>query len=680
MTRDEAKDHIRKNPGVYLQPDGKKKGYICPVCDSGSGEHGTGMTTKDGIHFTCWSCGDIKNNDIIDIIAIENKITDTKDKFDMAYKIYGFNFNAESSQKSTSEPRAVKKGVEGTQTPSANKNALKDESGDQKKVDYTEYLINAVNNLESKKEGQDYLIGRGLSMATVKKFNLGYDPEWIHPNSDKMYPTKRIIIPATIHSYTARAIDPKTDVKYKALKAGASSIYNLKALSQEQPVFIVEGEFDALSIAEVGGQAVALGTTTNVKHLVAILKAEPPITKSLILALDNDDPGRKAANDLSGALKEIGVKHIIFNVSGKYKDANEALCKDKPLFLKAFQEAIKKAEEQPEEEVELFDFTKNTVTAYFEHDIIIDLEKFKKNGDRKTGFKNLDEQAGGLYPGLYVLGAISSLGKTTFIHQMADNLAEAGEHVLFFSLEQNTLEMVTKSISRIMAKKDIISAMSAIELRKRGFSKEALEAAEEYNKIGDRISVIPCNFDTNVNFVINYTEAYMRKYKVDPIVVVDYLQIIPPTDPRQGEMEKVDHIVRGLKKLQSDHNLVTLVISSVNRSNYLYPIDFESFKHSGGIEYTADVVWGIQLQALNMPLFMQEKKIKEKREAIKKAKSENPRKIELVCLKNRYGISTYSCGFNYNPAYDLFEPNNRYWKELEEYGTGNGDSKQGNRL
>ena len=87
----------------------------------------------------------------------------------------------------------------------------------------------------------------------------------------------------------------------------------------------------------------------------------------------------------------------------------------------------------------------------------------------------------------------------------------------------------------------------------------------------------------------------------------------------------------------------------------MQPIDFESLKESGGIEYTADVVWGLQLQCLNEELFTQDKKIKEKRARIKQAKAENPRKIELVCLKNRYGIANYSCYFEYYPAADLFK-------------------------
>ena len=48
----------------------------------------------------------------------------------------------------------------------------------------------------------------------------------------------------------------------------------------------------------------------------------------------------------------------------------------------------------------------------------------------------------------------------------------------------------------------------------------------------------------------------------------------------------------------------------------MQPIDFESLKESGGIEYNADVVWGLQLQCLNDTLFDSSAKTKEKREEL----------------------------------------------------------------
>lgn len=105
-------------------------------------------------------------------------------------------------------------------------------------------------------------------------------------------------------------------------------------------------------------------------------------------------------------------------------------------------------------------------------------------------------------------------------------------------------------------------------------------------------------------------------------------------------------------------DLTVFVISSVNRANYLTPIDFESLKESGSIEFTADVIWGLQLQCLNSEIFEKQNNIKERREKVREAKAASPRKIELLCLKNRYGIANYSAYFDYYPANDYFTPCN----------------------
>ena len=96
----------------------------------------------------------------------------------------------------------------------------------------------------------------------------------------------------------------------------------------------------------------------------------------------------------------------------------------------------------------------------------------------------------------------------------------------------------------------------------------------------------------------------------------------------------------------------------MNRANYLTPIAFESLKESGGIEFTCDVIWGLQLACLDEPLFESATKITEKRKRVNAAKCETPRKVKLCCLKNRYGIATFECYFDYFPANDYFRPAN----------------------
>lgn len=86
MNRNQLKEQLKTRAKDYLKPDRSKKGYICPICSSGTGKHGTGITTKDGVHFTCWR-GCFTSADIIDIIGLEYNISDYNDKLLKAAQI-----------------------------------------------------------------------------------------------------------------------------------------------------------------------------------------------------------------------------------------------------------------------------------------------------------------------------------------------------------------------------------------------------------------------------------------------------------------------------------------------------------------------------------------------------------------------------------------------------------------
>lgn len=294
--------------------------------------------------------------------------------------------------------------------------------------------------------------------------------------------------------------------------------------------------------------------------------------------------------------------------------------------------------------------------TYFGSQFAVDAENFQAGGRLKSGYPNLDLITN-LYPGLYVIGAISSLGKTTFVHQMCDQIAESGSSVLFISLEQSALELASKTISRTIAKMDAEHGLTSLQIRRCSMSDPRIQAAmDKCMGYAGRITVAECSFQATIHNISAQVRNYINKYNTKPVVVIDYLQVIQ-ADPESHMTARdlVDFHVRVLKKLQSDYQLTMIVVSSLNRQNYMTTIDFESFKESGGIEYTADVLWGLQLQCIHEEIFSKQNKINEKRQRIVEAKRANPRKIELVCLKNRFGVSSYTCHFDYYPNYDLFE-------------------------
>lgn len=290
-----------------------------------------------------------------------------------------------------------------------------------------------------------------------------------------------------------------------------------------------------------------------------------------------------------------------------------------------------------------------------------DLTRFQKYPEIFSGFENFDKAQGGLTSGMYVLGATPGLGKTTFLVQMSDNIAKAGNFVLYFSLEQSRLELTTKSLSRLTALSDTKNAVSAINIRRGHYvssTQEELvkEAVENYKLFSRNIAIVELGLDTTIATITDTVKSFMEYSGLRPVVMVDYLQIVKPDKEKLPTKEAVELVVGAFKKLQVSNNLVLFVISSFNRQNYLTPVDFESFKETGALEYTCDVLLGLQPQVLTDELFNSDKKIKEKREAIDKAISAIPRKVMLKNLKNRFGRKGYSCGFVYDPRFDLFVP------------------------
>ena len=297
------------------------------------------------------------------------------------------------------------------------------------------------------------------------------------------------------------------------------------------------------------------------------------------------------------------------------------------------------------------------MAAYYERQLAKDVADFRDSGKLLSGYPNIDAITK-LYPGLYVIGAVPSLGKTTFIHQMGEQIAESGTHVLFFSFEQSVLELASKSIARSVARENTGIKMSSLEIRKSDLANPAIVSAlDRCRAYSERITVIECSFRATIDDITGIVKGYINQNKVKPVVIIDYLQVIQPMPrSRMTTKDLTDYHVQRLKGLQADCRITMIVISSFNRLNYINTADFESFKESGGIEYTADVVWALQLQCITGEDFCKLSTVTKKREKYKEAKSEIPRKIELVCLKNRFGASSYSCLFDYYPDQDWFRP------------------------
>lgn len=671
MNREEAREYIISNAKSILTPDKSGKGFVCPICGSGDGAKGTGITTKDGIHFTCWA-GCFKHSDIIDIIGQRDGLTEYREKLEAACREMGVTLEGgASSYRRTTAQEDFSEAGENQNPHKTERNTHSDihtraytqaQPSTPEEADYTAYFQQCHSRLSE----TDYPQKRGLSSATLERFNIGFDPAWKHPKvvaQGKNPPaTPRLIIPTSSASYLARdtrAEIPEPQRQYSKSKVGKVHIFNLEALEDaERPCFVVEGEIDALSIIEVGGNALALGSTSNADTLLRALEGRT-LKQPLIIALDNDEAGEKAAKRLCDGLEKQGLIFYRRNPCEGFKDANEALQKE-PDSLRAAVEAAKDAGEEEKK-------------AYLQTSSAANLQSFidgiAASVDTpciSTGFPAFDLMLdGGLYEGLYIMGAISSLGKTSLALQICDQIAAAGTDVLIFSLEMARAELMAKSISRhtfILSHEKYPSpkdADKANRIAKTGrgitdgkryinYSKEERElinsAVKAYSEYAGHIFISEGVGDIGVDQIRETIERHIRITGRKPLILCDYLQILAPYSDRATDKQNTDKAVLELKRISRDFKTTVIAISSLNRMSYKDAISMEAFKESGAIEYSADCLIGLQLKGAGKKDFNATDE-----------KKKDPRTIELIILKNRNAAVGDGATLEYYPRFNFFE-------------------------
>ena len=313
-------------------------------CVSGTHEDKNPSMSYDSSRYKvhCFSCN--ADYDIFDLYAIKNNLTpNSKEVFEGVYNWLGI---------LTDKPKNNNSSLKGNDITFS---SISDEAMDSG-TDYRQFFIEAQKNIADA-DCTEYLKKRGISQEIAKKYGLGYVKDWQSPKAleeNKNPPkTRRVIIPTSDFSYATRDIGEKEN-NYSKIKEGEINIFNAKALKEESPCFVTEGEFDALSFLELGYNAVSLGSASNTRSFLKRIK-ELSNSCSLIIVLDADKSGKKASDQLVAGLQELNISFIAPKINeierdkekpvyksefyGDYKDANDFLVKDKV----GFENEIKKA-------------------------------------------------------------------------------------------------------------------------------------------------------------------------------------------------------------------------------------------------------------------------------------------------------------------------------------------------
>ncbi len=631
MNREQAADFVKDQLEAYLKRKGIDTGEPFTCLNPDHQDIDPSMIYDQALRKVhCFVCK--ANYDIFDLIGIDYHLTEPTEISKKAYELYRIKL-----QKMEMERPGGK--------------YLDARAGEPPK-DYTDYIKEAHARVGE----TDYFQKRGLSQATIERFSLGYEPAFTTRDNTGLRTWRAGIIPTGKFTYTVRNMDPHALKTERIRKRGGSSpIFNPQALQSGKPVFIVEGEMDALSLIEVGAEAAALASPANTEAFIEHIKKYPP-NGGLILSLDNDPTGQDTTIKLAQELKALDIPFSQVNISEPYNDPNEALTEDREAFAGMVQEALNALGSQEEEQQEMgWEEYQRTSAACYLQDFMGRAAGGVNTGFVPTGFERLDMVLdGGLYEGLYLLEATSSSGKTALALQIADQAAKSGSDVLVFSLAASRAELIARCLSRLTfmgSQAQPGRALTARDMTTRSFAgykpdEQELAAAsiEAYGQYAHRIYFNEGREDWGVEQIKATVARHKRLTGNSPLVVVDCLQLLAPYDPRASHQSNLDKAVLELKRMSRDYQMPVMVISSLERQNP-GPSVMAGLQGSGAIAIVPDVI--VALQTRETP----------DQDGLDGNATSMPgvgRSVELWILKNRWGAAGQSIEYDYYPSFNCF--------------------------
>lgn len=460
-----------------------------------------------------------------------------------------------------------------------------------------------------------YFTGRGLSDETVRRFGL------VVENGYAVLP---VFVEGVCRSVCRRAIDPAVEPRYQNSR-GAMQLWNSAAMERAagKELFVTEGIFDALSLEELGFPAVALCGAANTGKLVQKIDEYVPVAwpERVILAGDADAAGQGMNEKLREQLTARGIACAVLALPDGCKDVNEALVQNRDALQAACEAAI--APQTVQEQLTL------------EDEFLSYLGRRGGAAVMSTGIAGLDKALdGGLHAGLTVLGAVSSMGKTSLMLQMADTLAAAGRNVLFITIEMSRMELIAKSAVRGTRER----ARSLLDGKLPEEKVRGLISAYR-QKTGGRVELWEPDAPLTPAFLDEKVSAFCAQHE-SPVLFLDYLQLVAPARTGMTEKQTADAAVAMLKQLARRYDMPVMAASSLNREAYR-PGSAEpglsAFKESGSVEYSADLLLVLKYRT----------------DADRENKTA-PRHLALTILKNRFGATGESIPLDYEPEKELF--------------------------
>jgi replicative DNA helicase len=245
------------------------------------------------------------------------------------------------------------------------------------------------------------------------------------------------------------------------------------------------------------------------------------------------------------------------------------------------------------------------------------LSEAAKRGEAITGmpsgFVELDRRMSGLHPGdLYIVAARPGMGKTSFVLNMAVNIAQPrrivqdgneferpGYGVAFFSLEMPREQLA----SRLLASEGRVDVSKIRSGQIKG---------EDWHKLTEAAAMLgrtPLWLDDTPAISLLDLRAKLRRLQAEVsrdlgdgpraeklgIVMIDYLQLMSGRRDAGSREQEISEISRGLKQLAKEMKVAVVALSQLNRAVETRTTkdkrpQLSDLRESGAIEQDADAI------------------------------------------------------------------------------------------
>jgi replicative DNA helicase len=408
---------------------------------------------------------------------------------------------------------------------------------------------------------------------------------------------------------------PVAKPRYKSLGGNLCVLFNRGIIEPSDPVFLSESLLDAVVLTQQGFAAAAVPGGGNFRaEMSADFRG-----KDVFLVFGSNYASRRNTMAVAQMLCPVARDVFVVTLPDGVSSVTELLSEeeDAPLLLDALVGQARR-----EHRYEDLAPDARVDSAFVQE--VLERQTGQFQGI-PTGFQQLDQQLlGGLREGLYLVAGYPGMGKTTFLRQMADQVASsAGHPVLFISLEMSAFELWAKSIAREMKLPvvDVLTGRVDPELFK------AVSAG--YHKAAERMWTLECSESTTVHSLGEQVSEVSNRAGSVPVLLIDGLQRLAaaPGDNSRNTAHRTLDTALALKRMARRLSCTVVATVSLNREGGLGPESF-MWPELADLEHVADVLAVLRAAGTRTSP-----------DAARAEMAQDPSRMVLEVIKNRNGTT-----------------------------------------